>query len=112
MRIAPRTLWGFVPSAGESQFDSEQVDWLLASTQLDAEYGEYGELLSEAMSDDADPKNYESGYQYVPVGPKTNWAVKAIQDAQDVLYKDDKTNRNGHVWSVKKITFDPSFKPE
>jgi hypothetical protein len=112
MRVAPRTLWGFVPQPGESEFDTEQVDWLLASTQLDAEYGEYGELLSEAMNDDADPAVLTSGYQYVPVGPKTNWAVKAVQDAQDAFYKDSDVSRNGHVWSAKLIRFDPSFKPE
>lgn len=110
--MAPRTLWGFVPSDGESEFDPEQVDWLLASSQLDAEYGEYGEVLADAINDAADPQNLGSGYQYVPVGPKINWAVKAVADAQDAAYKDKDVNRNGHVWSVKRIDFDPNFKPE
>lgn len=105
-------MWGWASTDGESEWDAEQVDWLLALKDLEAETGEYGEVLADAINDAADPQNLASGYQYVPVGPKTNWAVKAVQDAQDAFYKDNDVSRNGHVWSVKRIDFDPSFKPE
>ena len=112
MGVAPRRLWGWVPESDESEWNQEQVDWLLALAQLRSEYGEYGEVLADAMNDGADPQVLSSGYQYVPIGPKTNWAVKAVADAQDAFYKDNDINRNGHVWTVKRIDFDPNFKPE
>ncbi|NYJ19203.1 hypothetical protein [Glaciibacter psychrotolerans] len=87
---------------GESQFDDEQVDMLIASSELDSEYGVYGEELAVAMSDDANPNNYKSGKRYVPHGPKINWAAKAVGDLQEQFYKENPDgSRAGHVWSVE-----------
>ena len=96
MGITPAELWSW---------DPEQIDLLLASVEVDSEYGQYGELLSEAMSEDANPNNYESGIRYVADGPRINWAAKAVGDAQDAFYKEHDIARNGHVWGVKRVDY-------
>lgn len=94
MGVPPAVLWSW----GE-----DQVELLLASAEVDAEYGQYGELLSEAMSEDANPNNYESGIRYVADGPHINYAAKAVGDAQDAFYKEHDISRHGHVWGVKRV---------
>jgi hypothetical protein len=96
MSITPAELWSW---------DPEQVDLLLGSMEIESEYGEYGEWLPEAMSEDTDPNNYESGIRYVAVGPKINNAVKVVKDAQDELYSNPDLSRNGHVWGVKRVDY-------
>ena len=93
MGVTPAELWSW---------DPEQVDLLLASSEVEAEYGQYGELLSEAMSEDANPNNYESGIRYVAVGPKVNYAAKAVGEAQDAFYKEHDMPRHGHMWGVER----------
>ncbi|MGY2747205.1 hypothetical protein [Arthrobacter sp. UYCu723] len=128
MGIAPRRLWGWEPaevtkhhydSAGrlagstttrEPEFDVEQREWLSALAELDSDTGQYGEWISEAASDDADPNSkkrrfhYEAGAADAPNLPIINWAEHAVERAQKRYYdKYPDADRAGHMWIVRKV---------
>jgi hypothetical protein len=88
----------------EPEWDTEQIDLLLALEALKRDLGPNGELMSEATSEDANPNNYDSPLRYVAAGPFTNWAEKAKQDAIDSWKKSagENPNTNGHYWTVEK----------
>jgi hypothetical protein len=90
----------------EAEFDSEQIDYLLAIDEFERSIGPHGHPLSEATADDADPNNYDGGYSYVGLGPYTDWAKKAELDAADA-YKaafdpEHPPNMNGLYFTVQK----------
>ena len=128
MGIAPRRLWGWEPTevtkhhhdkngrltgsttTREPEFDVEQREWLSALAELEADTGQYGEWISEAASDDADPNNkdrkyrYEAGAADAPNLPIINWAEYAVQRAQKRYYdKYPDADRTGHMWIVRKV---------
>lgn len=87
----------------EPEWDTEQVDLLLALELFKRDLGPNGELMSEATSEAADPNNYRDPLRYVSHGPFTNWAEKAKQDAIDAFKKDSPdANMNGMYWTVEK----------
>lgn len=89
----------------EPEFDSEQRAYVLALAELQSDTGSYGELLSEATSEEANPNNYDFPLRFVGKGPFTNWAVKAVEDAQDAYRASlgDAPQPNGQVWVVEKL---------
>ena len=127
MGIAPRRLWGWEPTettkhhyeAGrlvgstttrEPEFDAEQHEWLCALAELEADTGQYGEWLSEATSEYADPNSQDRRYHYVagaadaPNLPIINFAEQAVTQAQERYYKRyPDADRAGHVWIVRKV---------
>lgn len=128
MGIAPRRLWGWEPvestahhydddgrlvgstTTREPEFDAEQLEWLEALAELEADTGQYGEWISEAASDDADPNNprrkfrYEAGAADAPNLPIINWAERTATLAQERFYKKyPDENRAGHMWIVRKV---------
>lgn len=62
--------------------------------------------MPEAVSDGADPNNYESGYRYV-TETWTNWAEKQRQDALESLRKElgEDANMNGKFATVRRVEF-------
>jgi hypothetical protein len=94
----------------EPEFDPEQREWFRALSELESDTGQYGEWISEATSDDADPNNRERKFHYVagaadaPNLPIINWAEHAALAAQDRYYKKyPDADRNGHMWIVRKV---------
>ena len=78
----------------ESEFTDGERVLLLASRRKAAEQFSHGIPLDEAM----DPANqFAFEAQEKPV---TNWADKALSDAQDAYYKTrpKDESRNGHRW--------------
>lgn len=87
----------------EPEFSRHDVNLLLALAQVEAGIGQYGEVIAEAMSPDADPASNDAKYRFVAVGPRVNYAEAAVQRAQaeyDKKYKD--SPRYGHKWAVRK----------
>lgn len=127
MGIAPRRLWGWESvestthhydagrmvgstTAREPEFDQQQREWLQALHELEADTGQYGEWISEAASNDADPNNRDRKFHYVagaadaPNLPIINWAEYAVTRAQERYYeKYPDANRAGHMWIVRKV---------
>lgn len=88
----------------EPEFDAEQLAWLLASDQLESDTGRLGESLTEAMSPDGDPNNWNRKYHYEVSGPTVNWAEYAMARAQQAFYKQyPEGSRDGHHWRVRKV---------
>lgn len=88
----------------EPEWDASQRGWLLASRAIEADTGQYGERLSEALDPKASPFYHEDdAIRFDVVGPAVNQAVKAVEDAQDdrkKKYPDAPTN--GLIWGVKR----------
>lgn len=127
MGIAPRRLWGWEPvestkhhyedgrlvgstTTREPEFDPVQREWLEALAELEADTGQFGEWISEATSEDADPNSKDRKYRYVagaadaPGLPIINWADYAVTMAQEKYYKQyPDANRAGHMWIVRKV---------
>lgn len=100
MGVQPAEVWAW---------PAEQVDWLLASAEVESEFGAHGEVLADAINEKANPNDYEGGYRYVAEGPKINWAEKAIGDAQEAFFKDNPNNsRAGLLWTVKRVNYPPT----
>lgn len=76
--------------------------------RYDNDVGQYGELLSEATSPQADPNYYGDGsIRYFANGPFTNHAVKAHMDAKASYESQagENANLNGMYWTVEKKTY-------
>lgn len=88
----------------EPEFTPEDLALLLAFQRAEnAPRGPHGHLLSEAMDPAANP-SVEGGFHYEAALPTTDWAEKALKDAQDAYYKKYKdANRNGHSWAVRRV---------
>jgi len=89
----------------EPEWDTEQLNLLLAAEHLARDVGQHGQLMSESTAPDADPNNYTGGYRYHADGPFTDWAEKAKQDAIDEWKKSagDDPNMNGMFWGVRRV---------
>jgi hypothetical protein len=86
----------------ESEFDTEQVAWLLASDRLESDTGRLGESLSDAMSPDADPNNWDRKFDIEVSGPTFNWVEYTLGRAQDAFYKQyPDAPRHGHNWKAR-----------
>lgn len=109
----PRTFYDYdddgrlVSSWSESEWDEEQVGWLVADERVRRLTGPNGEWLPEATSDAADPMSY-SGLQYVVTegAPFVNWAEKTRLDAVEAYKKQagKDANLNGLYWPVEKLS--------
>lgn len=95
-------------STVETEWDTEQLELMLAYDAYKRDVGQHGHLLSRSTSPDADPNNYASPLRYVARGPFTDYAKKAEDDAIDAYraqFSDDqKPNMNGMYWTVEEIT--------
>jgi hypothetical protein len=81
----------------EREFSAIDKALLLAQKRNAAEMGPHGVPMSEAV----DPKN-QFGVFEAPAAPTTDWAAKALGDAQDAYYKKyPDTSRHGHIWRLK-----------
>jgi hypothetical protein len=76
----------------------------------EADLGSHGQLLSEAMSLDAQPGNPDRKYRYVagiesdPGLPLIDYAAQARDGASEAYYKQYPDEpRAGHVWVVRKV---------
>lgn len=75
---------------------------MIALGRVERLTGQHGEWIPDATSDRADPNNYDHPLRYVPGGPYTNWAEKAVKDAE-VAYRKaggENVNMNGLFWTV------------
>jgi hypothetical protein len=92
----------------EPEFDTDQLDLLLAVQEYSRDMGPHGQLRSESTNPSADPNDYTGRVRYVAEGPFTDWAEKAEQDAieryRSSLPDDDKNGMHGKFWVVKKKT--------
>jgi hypothetical protein len=90
----------------DSEFDAEQIALLIAIHEFESGIGAHGHPYDEAMSDEADPTNYEGHWRYAGIGPFTDWAEKAKADAIDAYKaafpKESPPNMNGLVFRVVK----------
>ncbi|HCF99470.1 MAG TPA: hypothetical protein DEV93_02890, partial [Chloroflexi bacterium] len=121
--IAPRRLWGWEPttrheyedgvlvaSTPDPEFDASQYELLAALMDYEADLGPHGQLISEAMSTDADPGNQKRKYRFVagpesaPGLPLIDFAAQARDKASEAYYKQyPDVDRSGHVWVVRKV---------
>jgi hypothetical protein len=90
----------------EPEFSDYDLDLMLASLAFEGSIGSHGHLLSEAMSPEADPTNYDSTLRFSARGPFFDFAKKAEQDDID-RYKSEfpegsPPNLNGAYWVVEK----------
>jgi hypothetical protein len=88
----------------EPEFDAEQVNLLLALSELERDMGPYGQPYSEAMSPGADLTGDNPTHWYVAEGPFVNYAERAADEAREA-YKSELGDRpmpKGLVWNVKK----------
>lgn len=99
-----------VSSAPEPEFDTSQYELLAALMDYEADLGSHGQLLSEAVSPDADPGNAKRKYRYIaglataPGLPLVDFAAQARDQASEAYYKQyPDTDRAGHVWVVRKV---------
>ncbi|HEU5223432.1 MAG TPA: hypothetical protein VFU07_07100 [Candidatus Lumbricidophila sp.] len=103
MRLALRL---GIPHSQLSAWPVQDVDLALAAVALEADTGNYGELLSEATDPRADPNDYTpGGWRYVAHGPFTNWAEKAAKTAEAQWRKQagDNPDMAGMFWTVEKV---------
>ena len=93
-------------STVEPEFDAEQVAYLIAIRLYENDIGPHGHPMSEAMSSEADPNNYEGHWRYEGTGPFFDWAKRAESDAIDAYRsqfpKDSPPNMAGLVFRVVK----------
>jgi hypothetical protein len=90
----------------EPEFDAEQVDLLLALTELDRDIGPYGQPYSEAMSPGADLTGDNPTHWYVAKGPLVNYAQRAVEEAQEAFKAKlgDQPMPKALIWRVEKKT--------
>ena len=90
----------------EPEFDADQVAYLIAIQLYENDIGPHGYPMSEAMSEEANPNNYDGHWRYQGVGPFTDYAEKAKADAVDAYRagfpKDSPPNMNGLIFRVAK----------
>lgn len=72
--------------------------------------GPHGHPMSEAMSERADPNNYDGGYRYVTDGPFTDWAEKSRLDFIDAwrAAAGENPNMNGLTFPVRRVDNEPN----
>ena len=90
----------------ESEWDSEQVDLLIAYDLYRKDFGSHGEKLSEATDPRADPNDYSPGsWRYITHGPFLNQAEKAHADTVDAYKRTagEGANLHGMYWTVEKV---------
>jgi hypothetical protein len=99
-----------VASTPDPEFDASQYELLAALVDYEADLGSHGQLLSEAVSPDADPGNAKRKYRFVaglegkPGLPLVDYAAQARDQAMDQYYKQyPDVDRAGHVWVVRKV---------
>lgn len=99
-----------VASTPEPEFDSSQYELLAALMDYEADLGPHGQLLSEAISPDADPGNQNRKYRFIaglekaPGLPLVDYAAQARDQASAAYYKQyPDVDRSGHVWIVRKV---------
>lgn len=97
-------------STPEPEFDQEQYELLAALADYEADIGNHGQLLSEAISPDADPGNPNRKYRFIaglagsPGLPLVDYAAQARDQASEAYYKAyPDADRAGHVWVVRKV---------
>ena len=75
---------------------------MIALGRVERSTGRYGEWLPDATSPGADTNDYANPLRYVVEGPFTNWAEKAVLDAEKTYRKQagDDANLNGMFWTV------------
>jgi len=58
------------------------------------------------MSEGADPNRYDDPLRYGAKGPFTNWAARAVEDAQEAysIELGDMKRPNGLVWLSEKLS--------
>jgi hypothetical protein len=80
----------------------EERALMIALARVERNTGRYGEWLPDATNPGADPNEYSSPLRYVAHGPFTNWAEKAVQDAEAAWRKSagDGANLNGMFWTA------------
>lgn len=95
----------------ESEFDAEQIAYLIAIRLYENNMGPHGQPMSEAMSNEADPNNYDGRWYYQGTGPFVDWAKRAESDAVDAYKaqfpKDAPPNMAGLVFRVVKKPRNP-----
>lgn len=81
----------------------DQRALMIALSRVERNTGRYGQWLPDAVSDKADPNNYESPFRYITEGPFTDWAEKTVQDAEQAWKKaaGEKANTHGMFWTVR-----------
>ena len=79
---------------------------LLASREVDAFTGRYGEWLPDATSPKASPYYQgEDKITFVPDGPYINYAERVVEDAQsDFRKQNPDRNMNGMFWMATSST--------
>lgn len=91
----------------EPEWDSEQVELLLAAEAYKSDLGAHGHLLSKATDPGADPNDYNNPLRYVAHGPFTDWAEKARLDKIDAYRRSfpegTDVNMNGMFFTVEEI---------
>lgn len=86
-----------------AEFPEEDVDLLIALQRWENDRGQYGESLSEATSDAADPNG--DGLVRYHAKYRVNHAQAAVQRRQDELKDDPDTF--GRVWYVERKEYAP-----
>lgn len=96
-----------VSSRPEPEWDDESRDLIVALALVQRNTGRHGEWLPDATAPGGSPSVPESGYRYVHTGPHTNWAEKAIRDAEAQYRKDagKDANLNGMFWGVELLEY-------
>jgi hypothetical protein len=99
-----------VASTPEPEFDASQYELMAALVEYESDLGSHGQLISEAVSPDADPGNAKRKYRFVaglegkPGLPLVDYAAQARDQAMDQYYKQyPDVDRSGHVWVVRKV---------
>lgn len=99
-----------IASTPEPEFDQSQYEWLAALADYEADLGPHGQLLSEAVSPDADPGNQNRKYRFIagpasaPGLPLIDFAAQARDQASEAYYKQyPDVDRAGHIWVVRKV---------
>lgn len=96
-----------VPHAELSSWGDEQVDLLLAYQAYKAGIGPHGHPYSESANPGADPNDYKTPYAYVADGPFTDWAEKALKDAEQAWRDahEKAPNMNGLFWTARRVDY-------
>lgn len=99
-----------IASTPEPEFDQSQYEWLAALIDYESDLGPHGQLMSEAISPDADPGSAARKYRFVagianaPGLPLVDYAAQARDQASEAYYKQyPDEDRAGHVWIVRKV---------
>lgn len=99
MGLPPSALWEFSP---------DDLDLLIASREIQADTGSYGESISEATSEAANPNNYAGGIRYSAEGPFTNYAARTAEDAKEKWRTENPgVSMAGLNWVVRRHEYTP-----